>query len=70
MGSCTNAVFRADAALFLWHSSCKYIGHGNDNLAQFLATVNLETLQEVSEAYSDTVSYGDSDLAFTVKIKS
>ena len=42
----------------------------NDNLAQFLATVNLETLQEVSEAYSDTVSYGDSDLAFTVKIAS
>ena len=42
----------------------------NNNLAQFLATVNLDTLQEISEAYSDTVTHGDSDLAFTVKIAS
>ena len=42
----------------------------NYNLAQFLATVNLDTLQEISEAFSDTVSHGDGDLAFTVKIAS
>ena len=42
----------------------------NSNLAQFLATVNLDTLQEISEAFSDTVSHGDGDLAFTVKIAS
>lgn len=41
----------------------------NINLAQFLATVNLETLQEISEAFSDTVSHGDGDLAFTIKIE-
>ena len=42
----------------------------NSNLAQFLTTVNLDTLQEISGAFSDTVSHGDSDLAFTVKIAS
>lgn len=42
----------------------------NSNLAQFLATVNLDTLQEISEAFSDTVTHGDGDLAFTVKIAS
>jgi hypothetical protein len=42
----------------------------NNNLAQFLATVNLDTLQEISGAFSDTVTHGDSDLAFTVKIAS
>ena len=42
----------------------------NSNLAQFLATVNLDTLQEISEAYSDTITHGDSDLVFTVKIAS
>ncbi len=42
----------------------------NSNLSQFLATVNLDTLQEISEAFSDTVSNGDGDLAFTVKIAS
>ncbi len=42
----------------------------NNNLAQFLATVNLDTLQEISEAFSDTVTHGDGDLAFTVKIAS
>ena len=42
----------------------------NSNLAQFLATVNLDTMREISEAFSDTVSHGDSDLAFTVKIAS
>jgi hypothetical protein len=42
----------------------------NSNLAQFLATVNLDTLQEISEAFSDTVSHGEGDLAFTVKIAS
>ncbi len=42
----------------------------NNNLAQFLATVNLDTLQEISGAFSDTVTHGDGDLAFTVKIAS
>ena len=42
----------------------------NSNLAQFLTTVNLDTLQEIPGAYSDTISYGYSDLAFTVKVKS
>ena len=42
----------------------------NNNLAQFLATVNLDTMQEISEAFSDTVTHGDGDLAFTVKIAS
>ena len=42
----------------------------NNNLARFLETVQLDTLQEISEAFSDTVSHGDGDLAFTVKIAS
>ena len=42
----------------------------NGNLAQFLATVNLDTLQEISEAFSDTTTHGAGDLAFTVKIAS
>ncbi len=42
----------------------------NSNLAQFLATVNLDTMQEISEAFSDTATHGNSDLAFTVKIAS
>ena len=42
----------------------------NKNLAQFLATVNLDTLHEISEDFSDTISYGSTDLAFTVKIES
>ena len=42
----------------------------NNNLARFLETVKLDTLQEISEAFSDTVSHGEGDLAFTVKIAS
>lgn len=42
----------------------------NANLARFLATVNLNTLQEISEAYSDGDSFGYGDLAFTVNIES
>ena len=42
----------------------------NSNLAQFLATVNLDTLREIPGAFSDVISYGYSDLAFTVKIES
>ena len=42
----------------------------NTNLAQFLATVNLDTLREIPGAFSDVVSFGYSDLAFTVKIDS
>lgn len=42
----------------------------NNNLAQFLETVKLDTLQEISEAFSDTISHGNGDLAFTVKIAS
>ena len=38
----------------------------NTNLAQFLATVNLDTLKEIPGAFSDVVSFGYSDLAFTV----
>ena len=41
----------------------------NSNLAQFLATVNLDTLQEIPGAYSDTISFGYGDLAFTVKVE-
>ena len=42
----------------------------NNNLAKFLATVNLDSMQEISETYSRTVEYGATDLAFTVKIAS
>ena len=42
----------------------------NTNLAQFLATVNLDTLREISEAFSDGASFGYGDLAFTVNIES
>ena len=42
----------------------------NTNLAQFLATINLDTLKEIPGAFSDVVSFGYSDLAFTVKIDS
>ena len=42
----------------------------NSNLAQFLATVNLDTLQEISEAFSNSASFGYGDLAFTVNIES
>ncbi len=41
----------------------------NSNLAQFLATVNLDTLQEIPGAYSDTISFSYGDLAFTVKVE-
>lgn len=40
----------------------------NSNLAQFLATVKLDTMQEISETFSDTITHGSGDLAFTVKI--
>ena len=42
----------------------------NTNLAQFLATVKLDTLREISEACSDGASFGYGDLAFTVNIES
>ena len=42
----------------------------NTNLAQFLATVNLNTLREISEAFSNGSSFGYGDLAFTVNIES
>ena len=42
----------------------------NTNLAQFLATVNLNTLREISEAFSNGTSFGYGDLAFTVNIES
>ncbi|MBR6450975.1 MAG: Rpn family recombination-promoting nuclease/putative transposase [Fibrobacter sp.] len=42
----------------------------NTNLAKFLATVNLNTLQEISEAFSNAASFGYGDLAFTVNIES
>ena len=42
----------------------------NNNLANFLETVNLDSMQEIPEAYSRTVEYGSTDLAFSVKIAS
>ena len=40
----------------------------NESLAEFLKTVDLSTLTEISESFSDTESFGYADLAFTVKI--
>ena len=40
----------------------------NPNLAQFLATVNIDSLQEISESFSDTISTGAGDVAFTLKL--
>lgn len=40
----------------------------NTTLAQFLATVNLDSLQEISESFSDTISNGSGDVAFTLKL--
>lgn len=48
----------------------RLVARKNSNLAKFLATVNLDSMQEISEAYSRTVEYGETDLAFTVKIAS
>lgn len=42
----------------------------NPNLAKFLATVNIDSLREISESFSDTISTGSGDVAFTVKIAS
>ena len=40
----------------------------NPNLAQFLATVNIDSLQEISESFSDTISTGAGDVAFSLKL--
>ena len=40
----------------------------NESLAEFLKTVDLSTLTEISESFSDTESFGYADLAFTVRI--
>ena len=40
----------------------------NESLAEFLKTVDLSPLTEISESFSDTETFGYADLAFTVKI--
>ena len=40
----------------------------NESLAEFLKTVDLSTLTEISESFSDTETFGYADLAFTVRI--
>ena len=46
----------------------KLAARHNESLAEFLKTVDLSTLTEISESFSDTESFGYADLAFTVKI--
>ncbi len=44
----------------------KLAGKKNPNLAAFLETVDLSSLKEIPEAWSDTVESGYADLSFTV----
>ena len=46
----------------------RLVARNNRSLAEFLKTVDLSTLTEISESFSDTESFGYADLAFTVKI--
>ena len=46
----------------------KLAARHNESLAEFLKTVDLSTLTEISESFSDTETFGYADLAFTVKI--
>ena len=46
----------------------KLAARHNESLAEFLKTVDLSTLTEISESFSDTESFGYADLAFTVRI--
>ncbi len=47
----------------------KLAGKKNPNLAAFLETVDLNSLKEIPEAWSDTVESGYADLSFTVGLK-
>ena len=46
----------------------RFAARKNESLAEFLKTVDLSTLTEISESFSDTESFGYADLAFTVRI--
>ena len=46
----------------------RLVARNNRSLSEFLKTVDLSTLTEISESFSDTESFGYADLAFTVKI--
>ena len=46
----------------------RLVARNNKSLAEFLKTVDLSTLTEISESFSDTETFGYADLAFTVKI--
>ena len=46
----------------------RLVARNNRSLAEFLKTVDLSTLTEISESFSDTESFGYADLAFTVRI--
>lgn len=48
----------------------RLVAKNNRSLAEFLKTVDLSTLTEISESFSDTETFGYADLAFTVKIAS
>ncbi len=46
----------------------RLVAKNNKSLAEFLKTVDLSTLTEISESFSDTETFGYADLAFTVRI--
>ena len=46
----------------------RLVARHNESLAEFLKTVDLSTLTEISESFSDTETFGYADLAFTVRI--
>ena len=46
----------------------RLVAKNNRSLAEFLKTVDLSTLTEISESFSDTETFGYADLAFTVRI--
>ena len=46
----------------------RLVARNNKSLAEFLKTVDLSTLTEISESFSDTETFGYADLAFTVRI--
>ena len=46
----------------------RLVARNNRSLSEFLKTVDLSTLTEISESFSDTETFGYADLAFTVRI--
>ena len=63
--SYSRSVFKApDRAAELLRLAARH----NESLAEFLKTVDLSTLTEISESFSDTETFGYADLAFTVRI--